>query len=225
MTALVNTVRSHYDDLGHISDDIRELGFPRAAEILRQRLPQRPRARSGEIGEILATEFVEFVTDFVVPVRRLRYKDGRDMALRGDDFIGVQEIGSKGILLLKGEAKSRQRLRRSVVDQARVSLSSCDGRPTPISLLFVADRLIEFGGSSKELGRKLRQQVAHCSVESDRITHTIFVLSEDVPRGSLRKDLEAADEDHRHISACILISGHGEFVNRIYEEVGDLGDD
>ncbi len=43
------------------------------------------------MGEILATEFIEFQTEFRIPVRRLRYKDGREMALRGDDFLGVNE--------------------------------------------------------------------------------------------------------------------------------------
>jgi hypothetical protein len=39
--------------------------------------------------EILATELVEEEIGLRVPVRRLRYKDGRNMPMRGDDFIGA----------------------------------------------------------------------------------------------------------------------------------------
>jgi hypothetical protein len=62
---------------------------------------------SGELGEILATELVEEMMDYEVPVRRLRYKDGREMALRGDDFIGIRVNAAGNLHLLKGESKSR----------------------------------------------------------------------------------------------------------------------
>jgi hypothetical protein len=81
---LCRAVRSHYDDLRRIERDVQELGYTRAADVLRER------ARSGEIGEILGTELVEEELGFKVPVRRLRYKDGREMALRGDDFVGIK---------------------------------------------------------------------------------------------------------------------------------------
>ena len=224
MAVLIDRVRSHYDDLERIADDVKELGFPDAAAILRERLPQTPRARSGEIGEILATEFIEFTTDFRIPVRRLRYKDGREMALRGDDFLGVQEFDDDRFLLLKGEAKSRQRLSSRVVAEAREALSNYDGRPTPISLLFIADRLLATGGADGVLGRKLRHEVAWHAVQSDRITHALFVLSAQAPEGTLENDLEAADEEHQHFSACLFIADHGGFIEEVYEEAGDLGD-
>ena len=87
--ALAETMRSHYDRLERIADDVARLGYEGAANILRATLPRTPRARSGDLGEILATELVEEEIGLRVPVRRLRYKDGREMALRGDDFIGA----------------------------------------------------------------------------------------------------------------------------------------
>lgn len=65
------------------------LGFKVAAKILSEAMPQTPKGRSGDLGEILATELVEEEIGLRVPVRRLRYKDGRNMAMRGDDFIGA----------------------------------------------------------------------------------------------------------------------------------------
>ena len=71
---LAETMRSHYEHLNRIADDVARLGYEGAAELLRTVLPRNARARSGELGEILATELVEEETGFRVPVRRLRYK-------------------------------------------------------------------------------------------------------------------------------------------------------
>ena len=81
-------MRSHYDRLERIADDVQRLGYKVAAGILRAQLPQTDKGRSGDLGEILATELVEEEIGLRVPVRRLHYKDGRNMAMRGDDFIG-----------------------------------------------------------------------------------------------------------------------------------------
>jgi len=85
LVRLDRTVRFHYDQAERIADDIARLGYTGAAEILRATLPQSKRARSGDLGEILATGLVEDASDFRVPVWRLRVKDGRDMAMRGAD--------------------------------------------------------------------------------------------------------------------------------------------
>lgn len=157
---LIDTLRSHYDELDRIAEDIRELGFPGASAILAERFPRTARARSGELGEILATELVEEELGFEVPVRRLRYKDGREMALRGDDFIGARVDEAGDLYLLKGEAKSRAALAATAIQEARTALSRDDGRPTATSLLFVADRLMERDDDKAVLGRAIRSEVA-----------------------------------------------------------------
>jgi hypothetical protein len=43
------------------------LGYETAGAVLKERLPRRPTARSGELAEILATEFTEAKLDFNVP--------------------------------------------------------------------------------------------------------------------------------------------------------------
>lgn len=124
---LAETMRSHYERLDRIADDVARLGYEGAAELLRIEMPQSAKARSGELGEILATELVEEETPFRVPVRRLRYKDGRDMALRGDDFIGAAYDADDKLWLLKGEAKSNKMLGKTTITQARKALCRHDG--------------------------------------------------------------------------------------------------
>ncbi len=75
---LAETVRGHYDDLQRIADDVEELGYGGAAAILKELLPVGVRARAGDIGEILASELTVEQLEFEVPVRRMRFKDGRE---------------------------------------------------------------------------------------------------------------------------------------------------
>ena len=223
---LVERVRSHYDKLEQIAEDVERLGFPGASAILGERMPRTARARSGEMGEIIATEFIEFHTGFRIPVRRLRYKDGREMALRGDDFLGMDEDEEERLQFLKGESKSGQAVSNAVVTDARERLSADDGRPTPISQLFVADRLLESADEDDQaLGRKIRDDVALRAVPARRITHGIFALSGNTPGSILEADLNAAGGAHSHISVGFHINGHKGFVAEIFEEAADLGDD
>jgi hypothetical protein len=223
---LIETIRSHYDDLGRIADDVAALGYPEAAAILRERLPRTTRARSGELGEILATELVEEEIGYAVPVRRLRYKDGREMALRGDDFIGVQQDDKQQLRLLKGEAKSRKALGKATIAQAREALSRDTGRPTATSLLFVADRLLEQDEAAKKaLGRTLRNEVARRALPVSRIDHVLFTFCANNPTAALAEDLEMADDGRAHVSACLRIADHQEFIAEVYERALALGDD
>ena len=151
---LAKTIRSHYDRPERIAEDVDQLGYRAAAEILRKAMPQAPRVRSGDLGEILATELVEEEIGLRVPVRRLRYKDGRNMPMRGDDFIGAGYDGNgEKLRLLKGEAKSNKVLVKDTVTSAREVLNRYSGRCTPDSLLFVANRLLESNDPRRQSAR------------------------------------------------------------------------
>jgi hypothetical protein len=222
---LVEIVRSHYDDLARIADAIAELGRPTAAAVLRERLPRSKTARSGDLGEIIATELIEERTGFRVPVRRLRYKDGREMALRGDDFIGVQVNPEGELRLLKGEAKSKAKLGKQTITQARKALDRDSGRCTPISLLFVADRLLDRGGEDEDLGRALRAEVGRRALSPLETDHVLFTCSANAPPATLRADLQAAGDDRKHIVVNLHLPDHQAFISTIYTLAEDLGDD
>jgi len=65
---LAQTIRSHYDQLERIAEDVKRLGYEVAGEILSAAMPQTPKGRSGDLGEILATELVEEEIGLRVPV-------------------------------------------------------------------------------------------------------------------------------------------------------------
>jgi hypothetical protein len=224
---LAETIRSHYDHLERIADDVARLGYKVAAEILRAELPQTSKGRSGDLGEILATELVEEEIGLRVPVRRLRYKDGRNMAMRGDDFIGAGYDGEDSKLwLLKGEAKSNKVLGKATVTKARKVLNRDNGRCTPDSLLFVANRLLESNDADDmELGRAIRDEVGLKSLQASRIDHMLFTMSGNGPHSSLKEDLDATGTNRDQYVVNLHIADHQEFIAEMYEEVEDLGDD
>ncbi len=224
---LAETMRSHYDRLERIADDVKRLGYVIASEILRAEMPQNSKGRSGDLGEILATELVEEEVGLRVPVRRLRYKDGRNMAMRGDDFIGAGYGGKdEKLWLLKGEAKSNKVLSKTTVASARKVLNRDHGRCTPDSLLFVANRLLESNDpDDNELGRSLRDEVGLKSLHDDRIDHMLFTVSGNGPHASLKEDLVAAGTNRDQYVVNIHIEDHQDFIATMYQEAEDLGDD
>lgn len=222
---LTHVIRSHYDDAARVAEDVRELGYPLAAAILAERMPRSARARSGELGEILATELVEEQMGFSVPVRRLRYKDGREMALRGDDFIGVRTDDQEHLHFLKGESKSRAALSRATVKEARDALARDGGRPTATSLLFVADRLMEHADERRTLGRKIRNEVAARAASPSRVGHMMFTMSGNVTPQALNDDLQAADAARPQTVVHLQIADHQAFIRAVYERALALGND
>ena len=192
-------MRSHYDRLDRTADDVARLGYESAAELLRTVLPRNAKARSGELGEILGTELVEEETAFRVPVRRLRYKDGCEMALRGDDFIGAAYDPDGKLWLLKGEAKSNKMLGKTTITEAREALCRHDGRCTPDSLLFVANRLLESDDEDDvALGRTIRDGIGNKTIRPSRVDHMLFTVSGNAPPAALKADLDEASADRTH---------------------------
>ena len=223
---LAQTIRSHYDRLERIAEDVKRLGYEVAGEILRTAIPQTSKGRSGDLGEILATELVEEEIGLRIPVRRLRYKDGRNMAMRGDDFIGAGYGGTgEKLWLLKGEAKSNKVLGKTTVTSARKVLNRDNGRCTPDSLLFVANRLLESSNSDdNELGRSLRDEVGLKSLRADRIDHMLFTISGNGPHASLKEDLDATETNRDQFVVNVHIKDHQDFIAALYLEAEDLGD-
>lgn len=142
LSKLETVVPSHYDDPTRMAERARRLGASAVAKVLREQLPRSKRAQSGDLGEILATEYVNRKLPFAVPVKRLRWKDGRELALRGDDLIGFRTTRDR-LHLLKGEAKSRASLATSVLNGAVKALRMNRGRPSAHALAFVMQRLLD----------------------------------------------------------------------------------
>jgi hypothetical protein len=212
---LQNVLLSHYVAPEITAKRLAELGAPRTAELLREHLPTTKTARSGDLGEILAIEFTERRLGFSVPIRRLRFKDGRNMALRGDDLIAIDRDLKGSLKFLKGESKSYARLTPTVIKEAADALDRYRGRPNRHSVLFVAERLRDKGDHdlAKDLDYAVLQSFRGCPFE-----HLLFTVSGTDPNTHLSNHLRECRNRTRRYAVGIYIVNHGDVIERLFSE-------
>lgn len=217
--AIDATVASHYVEPARLSARIARLGYTQAAEVLRAMLPQSKRARSGHLGEILATEAAPAILSaFEIPIKRLRWTDGRESALRGEDLIGIARESSV-VRFLKGESKSRLALTPSVVAEARETLNANDGRPSQHALGFIMNRLFELG--QDELALIFEEYMLLKSIPVQQLVHLTFTLSENDASGALQADLGSCGGSIEQHAITIRIQNHQEFIASVYSRLNN----
>lgn len=192
-------------------------GYKKAAEIIAHSLPSNKKTQSGDLGELLATEYVNSETSFVVPIKKLRWKSDRQMAMRGNDVIGV-DTTTKPVRVLKGECKSRITFSKAVVEEAVESLDKDDGRPNPSTLAFIAKRLYEEKRDGEaDVFRDLQCEGA---ISAKNVTHMIFALSGNDPVKHLFDGPKSKHRGIKRQNAAILISDHANFIAAVYKIYG-----
>lgn len=190
---LIDLLPDYYIDPLSIARTLERLGKPAAAAKLRVRLPEVVNIRSGDIGEVLTTEYINKETVFSVPIKKLRWKDHRNMAMRGDDVIGVLvDQANQTIKFLKAEAKSNQSLSRSVLNKARDELDLDQGLPAPHALEFVAERLRETG--SQELADLIEKAQLFDGIGVSQVEHLLFTFTASNPETLQKEAFEGTDK-------------------------------
>jgi hypothetical protein len=208
----------HYASRTRLSELLERLGKPKAAAFIRNKLPTSKTVRSGELGEILATEYIGERTSFRVPIKRLRWKDHRNMAMRGDDLIGIhRNARSRQLRFLKGEIKSRQSFSKLALDAARKALRKDNARPSPHALAFVADRLRE-GGDSK-LADAIDDAQLKLGITLEQVEHFIFAFSGNDAGAFLSRGLESYKGKVKQQHVALRIEQHQEFIQDVYQKV------
>ena len=212
---IVETVLSHYEDPQYLADRIKRHNFKKAAKLLEDMLPKTKKARSGHVGEILATEAVPAICpDFRVPIKRLRWLDGREMALRGEDLIGLSQ-SPRRIRFLKGESKSRVALSPSVVTEAREALTANQGRPSQHAMSFIMHRLLDVG--KKDLALIFEEYLLNKSIADRNMVHLLFGLSGNDASTALQDDLKTYSGEIEQHAINFRIADHSEFIASVYK--------
>jgi hypothetical protein len=213
---LQDVLRSPYVSPEITAMRLAELGAPKTSELLKEHLPTTKTARSGDLGEILATEFTEHKLGFSVPVRRLRWKDGRNMALRGDDIVAINRDPEGRLKFLKGESKSRAKLTSSTIKDAAATLDRDSGHPTRHSVLFVAERLRDKG--EYRLAKDLETAILQ-SFRDSPVEHLLFTVSGNNPEIHLLNHLKECKNSRRRHAVGFCIVKHGKFIERLFLEI------
>ena len=214
---LAGVLPNHYVSSERYAHLLNRLGKSKAAKALEEKLPTSIAVRSGDIGEILASTYIEEQTVWDKSVKKLRWKDHRNMAMRGDDILAVS-IPTRGrIGFLKGESKSRVKLNTATVGEARNGLNSNDGKPSPHALAFLSDRLFEEG--RVEIADQIDDAQRVNGISKRQVTHMIFTFTGNNPKNFLKNDLEAYNGDIDQFNVGLRVEGHQAFIKAVFEKV------
>lgn len=210
-SALPILARTVFDHLADMDKHERVLNREKLAIVMKAHLPVDERTRSGLMGEILASEYIELETSYVIPIKRLRWKDGRETSMRGDDLIGI-ERHEAGFTILKGETKSRQRLSSSTVKKAKEQLDRDRGRPQQHTMAFIGHRLLEQEGYEED-GLWVLDVLIE-GIRDDQLEHCIFTFSGNDP-GTALSQVEEGEIPIRLIG--LHIEDHPDFILAVFD--------
>ena len=116
------TLPNAYADTSALALVAERHGKSGVAAFLRDRVPTKQNARSGDVGEILATAYLDEDCGYVVGPSRLIDRDHQEWAMRGDDVLAARIDDDSGLHLVKAEAKSGVKLGEGTVKAARRAL-------------------------------------------------------------------------------------------------------
>jgi hypothetical protein len=212
MLAIRESVKDHLVGLAVIEE---MGGYALAAQVIRNKLPTAKRIRSGDLGEILATEYVTQQTDWWVPIKRLRHKDDRNTSMRGTDVVGIRRRTGAATQVLKGEVKSRAVLGAKVVQTATADLLKYSSRPNPSTLAFISSRLREAKrpGEAEIIEDLQMHDIAVADVE-----HLVFTVSGNDPAAALAAHAAPPANAARRSLVGLIVKDHQAFVNQVFEE-------
>jgi hypothetical protein len=221
---LVTVLPEYYIDPISIAETLERLGKAAAAQKLRIKIPLVKNIRSGDIGEVLTTDYIDEYTEYSVPIKKLRWRDHRDMAMRGDDVIGIQVDKEKQTLrFLKAEAKANKVLGRDVLQKARDELDNDEGLPAPHALQFVSARLREIG--NVELSDLIDEVQLVDGIKATQIEHLLFTFTASNPATTQKEAFAAYEGNIPQRSVGFRVAEHQNLIAGIYQGVIDVLDD
>lgn len=216
--ATAAVVPGHYAAEEQVSRALARLGKTAAAALIEGKLPTTKAIRSGDLGEIYATEWIDAHSGYRAPIKRLRWKDHRNMAMRGDDVIGLlQDPATHRLSFLKTEAKSRITLTAQVLTEARAGLDKDGGLPSAHALSFISARLLELGNAS--LADAIDDALLKHGVPIQSVRHLLFTFSGNAPDALLSASLQAYAGAITQWGVALRVDGHAAFVGAVYDRV------
>ncbi|MFM0227611.1 Hachiman antiphage defense system protein HamA [Paraburkholderia dipogonis] len=211
-------VPAHYASEEQVARALVRLGKPAAAALIQGRLPTTKAIRSGDLGEIYATEWIDAHSGYRAPIKRLRWKDHRNMAMRGDDVIGIlQDAQTQRLHFLKTEAKSRAALTAQVLTDARAALDKDGGLPSAHALSFISARLLELG--NLPLADAVDDALLKHGIPAQNVRHLLFTFSGSPPNALLTAALQAYPGAITQWGVGLRVEGHAYFIGAVYDRV------
>lgn len=212
-------VPTHYASEEQAARALARLGKPEAAALIQGKLPTTKAIRSGDLGEIYATEWIDAHSGgYHAPIKRLRWKDHRNMAMRGDDVIGMlQDPQTQRLHFLKTEAKSRVALTAQVLTEARAALDKDGGLPSAHALSFISARLLEL--NQLPLADAIDDALLKHGIPPQNVRHLLFAFSGNAPDALLAASLQTYPGPITQWGVGLRVDGHAAFIGAVYDRV------
>lgn len=212
-------VPGHYASEEQVARALVRLGKPAAAALIQGKLPTTKAIRSGDLGEIYATEWIDaYSGGYRAPIKRLRWKDHRNMAMRGDDVIGIlQDAQTQRLHFLKTEAKSRITLTGQVLTEARAGLDKDGGLPSAHALAFISARLLEL--DNLPLADAIDDALLKHGISLQNVRHLLFTFSGNAPDALLTASLQAYPGPINQWGIGLRVEDHAAFIGAVYDQV------
>ncbi|RJX74822.1 Hachiman antiphage defense system protein HamA [Pseudomonas sp. LS-2] len=217
--ATASVIPGHYASEERIARALARLGKPATAELIEGKLPTSKQIRSGDLGEIYATEWIDTQSGgFRALIKRLRWKDHRNMAMRGDDVIGMlEDPATHRLIFIKAEAKSRAKLTNKVLTEARQGLDKDGGLPSAHALAFIAERLLELG--NEQLADSIDDAQLIDGIQPKDVRHLLFTFSGNAPEALLTAALKSYSGAIQQWAIGLHVDEHPLFVAAVYDQV------
>ncbi|WP_373991419.1 Hachiman antiphage defense system protein HamA [Duganella sp. BuS-21] len=215
---LAEVLPDYYAEPQRISALLDRLGRQAVAKYVQDKLPTSTQIRSGDLGEILCNAYVLEGTVFKLGIKRLRYKDHRNMSMRGEDVLAFNLNGPSRILnVLKAEVKSRAAMTTTVIQEARSALDSNADLPSAHAIAFVADRLTAV--EDLELRDAIDDAMLKDGLKASQVTHMLFTFSGNNPTKLLTANLTGYAGMTKQSYVGLQVDLHQIFVKDVFEAV------
>lgn len=185
------------------------------AKLLSDKVPKTKTGRSGDLGEILGTAYVETTLGYTTGPSRLIERDHQEWALRGDDVLGIRLNGHEPELV-KVEAKSRANASKATITAAREGLRRNDDLASPHSLTQFAERLLQH---SETLSDALNDVLQNDGLRPKNLAHVMFIFAGNHPISHVRDDLKAYTGDVAQTTVVVRVGAHQDFIAKCYDSV------
>lgn len=217
VTSVANSVPHAYAAPTRLAQMLKMLGKKKAAAYLADKLPKSKTLRSGDLGEVLCSSFVEEETEYNLGIWRFRWKDTGTMSMRGEDVLAFALTPANKLCVLKAESKSRKSMTSAVIGEAREALCANGGLPSPHTMAFVADRLDELGDS--KLSTAIINATLKTKLKPKQVKHLLFSFSESDPSQLLVNSLGAYAGPCEQLYVRLRVPQHQNFINSVFAAV------
>ncbi len=183
------------------------------AKLLSNKAPATQRGRSGDLGEILGTAYVESAMGYSTGPSRLIERDHQEWAMRGDDVLGAR-LNGRRVELVKVEAKSRATARKAVIAEAREGLRRNGDLASAHSLTQFAERLLE---TDEALSDAVNDLLQNDGLRPGQIAHLMFIFAGNHPMTHIRDDLNAYAGGVTQTIVTVQVGAHQDFIRKSYD--------